>query len=253
MTTHPDQAEVRRQKIADVTREVAPDLDRAIERLKAFCETQHDPNPPRSARNVPSDYPALYYADVRAVLAALDRQNPTDAEVREMVERLYDGQVCSVAQNSCRNRILMEEAAALLTRLSGQPQPSGDAVKDVARAICKAEGYDPNEDVIGGQASAFENYGPRWEAVNRHRHAIGGTDYVELAHAALAAYRPYIEAEKAEAVRKAVDAETERCAGIAKTGWVAADYNMVGIADADVAMRLCEHIEQAIRARGEVS
>ena len=86
MTTHPDQAEVRRQKIADVTREVAPDLDRAIERLKAFCETQHDPNPPRSARNVPSDYPALYYADVRAVLAALDRQNPTDAEVREMVE-----------------------------------------------------------------------------------------------------------------------------------------------------------------------
>lgn len=161
MTNHPDQAEVRRQKIADVTREVAPDLDRAIERLKAFCETQHDPNPPRSARNVPSDYPALYYADVRAVLAALDRQNPTDAEVREMVERLYDGQVCSVAQNSCRNRILMEEAAALLTRLSGQvsvndretppratqadlcstddqQKPSADAVEDAAREAREA-------------------------------------------------------------------------------------------------------------------
>jgi hypothetical protein len=38
----------------------------------------------------------------------------------------------------------------------------------------------------------------------------------------------------------------EAAAKIAKTGWVSADYNVVGIADADVAMRLCEHIENAI-------
>ncbi len=49
-----------------------------------------------------------------------------------------------------------------------------------------------------------------------------------------------------DAIQAAVAAERARCAGIAKTGWVSADYNVVGIADADVAMRLCEHIVTAI-------
>jgi len=42
----------------------------------------------------------------------------------------------------------------------------------------------------------------------------------------------------------------DMAAGVAKVGWVSADYNIVGIADADVAMRLCEHIEAAIRKLG---
>jgi len=46
-----------------------------------------------------------------------------------------------------------------------------------------------------------------------------------------------------------IDAERERCAGIAKTGWVSADYNLVGIADADQAMALCEHIANDIRSK----
>lgn len=61
----------RRQHIADISHDVSPDLGRAIARLEAFCATQHDPNPPQSAREIPADYPFLYYADVRAVLAAL--------------------------------------------------------------------------------------------------------------------------------------------------------------------------------------
>lgn len=51
----------------------------------------------------------------------------------------------------------------------------------------------------------------------------------------------------AYAIDAAVKAERERCARIAETGWVSADYNTVGIADADMAMALCEHIVDAIR------
>ena len=42
----------------------------------------------------------------------------------------------------------------------------------------------------------------------------------------------------------------EEAAKVAKTAWVSADYDIVGIADADMAMRLCEHAEAAIRAIG---
>ena len=38
-------------------------------------------------------------------------------------------------------------------------------------------------------------------------------------------------------------------ARVAKTGWVSADYAVVGIADADQCMKLCEHIESEIRTR----
>ena len=40
----------------------------------------------------------------------------------------------------------------------------------------------------------------------------------------------------------------DACAKEGKVGWVSADYDVVGIADADVAMRLCEHIESTIRS-----
>jgi len=39
----------------------------------------------------------------------------------------------------------------------------------------------------------------------------------------------------------------EACARIAETAWVSADYDVVGIADADMAMALCEHTAAAIR------
>ncbi len=38
----------------------------------------------------------------------------------------------------------------------------GEMVERVARAMCEHEGYDPDEDIIGGQATGFQNYGPRW-------------------------------------------------------------------------------------------
>ena len=41
----------------------------------------------------------------------------------------------------------------------------------------------------------------------------------------------------------------EELAGMAKAGWISADYNAVGIVDADMAMELCEHIAAAIRDR----
>lgn len=63
----------REQRIADITQEVAPDLGRAIARLEAFCATQHDPNPPRSTREIPPNYPGINYADVRAAAPAIGR------------------------------------------------------------------------------------------------------------------------------------------------------------------------------------
>lgn len=40
----------------------------------------------------------------------------------------------------------------------------------------------------------------------------------------------------------------KRAAQEGKVGWVSANYDVVGVADADVAMRLCEHVEATIRA-----
>lgn len=37
--------------------------------------------------------------------------------MKDVADRLYDGAVCSPAQNWCRNRPLMEEAAAEIERL----------------------------------------------------------------------------------------------------------------------------------------
>lgn len=55
----------------------------------------------------------------------------------------------------------------------------------VARAICRVEYEDPDKEVIGGQAQAFYNYGPRWRAASNG--CLGETDYLAMADAALSA------------------------------------------------------------------
>ncbi|WP_035022900.1 hypothetical protein [Aquamicrobium defluvii] len=49
-------------------------------------------------------------------------------------------------------------------------------------------------------------------------------------------------------VRGIRDEALEEAAKEAKIGWVTADYDTVGIVDADKAMALCEHIEIAIHS-----
>ena len=51
-----------------------------------------------------------------------------------------------------------------------------------------------------------------------------------------------------DAIEAARREERERCAKVAETYWVEADYNTVGIADADMAMELCKQAAQAIRS-----
>lgn len=63
-----------------------------------------------------------------------------------------------------------------------------DAVEAVARAICVADGHDPDEHIFGNQAAGFEDYGPRWQADQRAEGQLGSVaDYVALARAAIAA------------------------------------------------------------------
>lgn len=47
----------------------------------------------------------------------------------DLVERLYNCQVCSVQQNSCLNSSLIEEAAARIEELEGQLEAAGDLLK----------------------------------------------------------------------------------------------------------------------------
>lgn len=53
------------------------------------------------------------------------------------------------------------------------------------------------------------------------------------------------EKYKLEAAR---DKALEEAAEVAKTAWICADYDVVGVADADKAMQLCEYAADAIRA-----
>ncbi len=59
-------------------------------------------------------------------------------------------------------------------------------VKRLARQMCEDDGLDPDEHIVGGQATAFEDYGPRWQADERSEGQLGITDYSALARAALA-------------------------------------------------------------------
>jgi hypothetical protein len=52
-----------------------------------------------------------------------------------------------------------------------------------ARQLCADDGVDPDEHIVGGQAQAFEDYGPRWQAEERSEHTLGITDYAGLARA----------------------------------------------------------------------
>ena len=63
--------------------------------------------------------------------------------------------------------------------------------------------------------------------------------------------RAHIDALKAEAATARTSALKE-AAVAAKFGWVSANYDVVGLPDADQAIRLCEHIERAILAFAEV-
>ncbi len=56
------------------------------------------------------------------------------------------------------------------------------------------------------------------------------------------------DVQRAMRHRLTAERETrEACARIAETAWVSADYDVVGIADADMAMALCKHAAAAIR------
>lgn len=61
-------------KLADITQDVAPDLARTVERLERFCASQHEPPGYKETG------PGIYFADVRAVLAALPKVDGGDVE-----------------------------------------------------------------------------------------------------------------------------------------------------------------------------
>lgn len=72
------------------------------------------------------------------------------------------------------------------------PQPVADVldaetVERCARAMCVHDGLDPDEHIIGGQATGFEDFGPLWQAEQQSEGQIGITDYVGLARVALRA------------------------------------------------------------------
>lgn len=58
----------------------------------------------------------------------------------------------------------------------------------VARLLCEQRNLDPDEHIIGGQATNFEDFGPRWKAA-RHGHWHGFHDYEADADAILALSR----------------------------------------------------------------
>ena len=55
-------------------------------------------------------------------------------------------------------------------------------------------------------------------------------------------------AEKNAALATARNDALEEAAKVAEAAWVSADYETVGVADADMAMRLCEHASAEIRS-----
>lgn len=70
-------------KLADITQDVAPDLARAVERLERFCASQHEPPGYKETG------PGIYFADVRAVLAALPKVDGGDVERVAAALRAY--------------------------------------------------------------------------------------------------------------------------------------------------------------------
>jgi len=86
----------------------------------------------------------------------------------------------------------------LLDVLPQQAATDMALIERAARTLCEFDGCDPDDDVIAGQAAAFENYGPRWQAMQRSEGQCGGRDYVEEAHAILALSTPTSQPPAAE-------------------------------------------------------
>ena len=91
----------RRQKIADITQDVAPDLGRAVERLQAFADSQHEPMP-ADPRHLSPDSPSINFADVRAVLAALSAN-------REVIEAETLERAADIEGHPIREAVLLLE------------------------------------------------------------------------------------------------------------------------------------------------
>jgi len=66
-----------------------------------------------------------------------------------------------------------------------------ELVEIVARALCAADGFNPDEHVVGGAATEFEDFGPRWQAHERIAGQTLDPNYVDLAKAAIAALSAY--------------------------------------------------------------
>lgn len=114
-------------------------------------------------------------ADLRSALEA-ERE-----EARSVLTRIV------VAHNRLRrSEITPQEFDAYgLGLLTAKPLEA-ETIERVARAMCVHDGLDPDEHIIGGQASGNQDYSPLWQAEQRSESQLGITDYAGLARAALA-------------------------------------------------------------------
>lgn len=116
-----------------------------------------------------------------------DKLREAAEECRATAKRLRDcpNCDCSMAYEATLwdQRANRFEDAALASKTAIDPV----TVERAARALCEADGLDPDDDVIGGQAAAFENFGPRWQAEERSENTLGGRNYVKDAEAAIRA------------------------------------------------------------------
>lgn len=60
----------------------------------------------------------------------------------DIVERLEDGQVCSAAENWCRNRPTMEQAADEITRLRAEVERLRVVLADIADGMGETDSKD---------------------------------------------------------------------------------------------------------------
>lgn len=131
-------------------------------------------------------------------------------------------------QCGCDNKQMLghqtpaEAITAWNTRTHPQPSLSVGLDREaVAKLVCREMGYDPDEHIKGGQATDFEDFGPRWKAA-RHGHWHGFTDYEDIADqiikAILALAAPaegyvLVPVEPTEAMIDAADTMGNRLAG----------------------------------------
>lgn len=150
-------------------------------------------------------------ARAREVLA--DQYEADDmAGVAAMLRVGGDGHLPTQTALKAMLRYAAEREAAAYAR-AAEVARGRNVIEAMARAICEADGYDPDDDVIAGQAAAFENYGPRWQAMQRSEGQLGTTDYVAFANAALAAL-PKLNEAIAEARAQAFNEAAELSRGM---------------------------------------